>query len=135
MTNAFKGFVKEGKSKVSSLGDRLKELEDIIESLHDALHESDPDISLETKRIDSVGNDGYSVEMYVKEYRKRFFSLTIPDADENEVYIKTQNNLHIVSDKEDLINALGQEVSSISFWRNVEELKRLSIALDDDIPF
>jgi len=135
MTNAFKGFVKQGRSKVSSLGERLDELEGIIESLHDALHESDKDISLHIKRTESTGNDGYSVEMVVMEYRKRFFSLTIPDPDENEIYIKTQNNLHIVSDKEDLISVLGQEVSSINFWRTVEELKRLSMASDDDIPF
>lgn len=134
MSNEFKAFINRGKLKVTSLGERVQELKEVITSLSEALNEEDNDVSLNIINIERGGQDGFMAELKVRSYSKKLFSLYVKPSDDESIYLQYLSELQILNNKDEVINALGEEVSSIFFWKHVEDLKKVSDSLDE-IPF
>lgn len=123
MNNLFEKYVLEGKEKTNSLKKRLGDIESVLLELRIALLESDIEIVIEP--ISNNQGVGFKTDISTDFFMKKFITVTMPKS-EREAYILERNG-DLVSFKtiDDLVARIGSIISSVSFWHEVENLKKM----------
>ena len=131
MANLFEKYISEGKEKTNSLKKRLSDIESVLLELRVALLESDIEIVIEP--VSNSRGVGFKTEISTDFYIKRFITVTIPKS-EREAYILERNgDLDTFKTIDDLVARIGDIVSSVPFWHEVENLKKMDE--NKEIPF
>lgn len=131
MSNLFEKYISEGKEKTNTLKKRLKDVENILTELHAALLKND--ITIEIEAVSNNRGVGFKTEIITDLFTKRFITVTIPKSD-REVYILEKNGeLDTFKTIDDLVARIGQIISSVPFWHEMETLKRM--VENKEIPF
>jgi hypothetical protein len=131
VTNVFNKFIEQGKSKLSSLQTRLSDVHKILIQLDAALDGTG--VSLEITQANTNRGIGYKVELATPLFMKKFLTVTIPQNERELYYLERQNEVVPHHSTDELINTLGNIVSSVQFWQELEELKKME--LEQDPPF
>lgn len=119
----FDKYIKEGITKIGSFNKRLSNVESILLDLRKSLEKQN--IRSECVEAKSNKGIGYQLLIIAEYYKKDFISVTL-GSDEEEVYFLEYNGDVIVSQSiDELVEDIGNIVSSSSFWQELNVLKSL----------
>lgn len=131
MSNLFKKYASEGKEKTNSLHKRLSSIENILEELRIALLENDIELIIEA--TSNNRGVGFKVEISTDTLIKKFITVTIPRSERESYIVERNGEVEFLKTTDDLIKHIGQIISSVIFWHEIEELKRMDKI--NDTPF
>lgn len=133
MSNIFSKFIDDGKAKIDSLQKRLSDTRDILIQLNDALRPSNVELLISPTQ--NHRGTGFKVDITTNRSNliKKFLTITVPSSEKEMYYLEMYNDVTPITGKESLISSLGKIVSSVQFWQDIEELKKMESL--PDIPF
>lgn len=123
--NIFDKYIEEGRNKSESAHNKLKDIENILFDLSNSLDKYN--VKLDFFSIRNNRGVGFQTIILSEFLNKNFISITIGYNDENIYILEYNGEVTINRSIDELINSIGNIISSSTFWQDIDKLKMINM--------